>query len=208
MGKEDWYRKTTWSDADQLAFFARLHRSRSRFHKAQYLSIQAMYLKQQNEPTLANAAVALLQHIVQEYSDQAEMMQTAWFELYRYYGAQGDVESALDALTKAVEALQQSPNYITEAYLAFALMVIKHNRTHLFEKAESLLDEFGSNSHSYEVNGARAIISAHRGDMASAKMFALRAMDAANHKQKLGQLSDRLQQSKFHQEITKLCNVQ
>jgi hypothetical protein len=41
----DWYRKTTWSEADQADFFARFKRSRTPYNKAQYLRIQANYLE-------------------------------------------------------------------------------------------------------------------------------------------------------------------
>ena len=45
MSKDDWFRRTTWSDEDERAFFARLVRSRGIFRKAQYLRIQAVTLR-------------------------------------------------------------------------------------------------------------------------------------------------------------------
>jgi hypothetical protein len=44
LGREDWYRRTTWTPDDEAAFRARLKRSRDPFHKVQYLRIQAGYL--------------------------------------------------------------------------------------------------------------------------------------------------------------------
>src|ERR1700722_5779262 len=45
VGREDWYRRTTWSNDDREQFFARLERSREAFHKSQYLRIQAYCLQ-------------------------------------------------------------------------------------------------------------------------------------------------------------------
>lgn len=46
MGRDDWYRRTTWTSEDAEAFFDRLNRSRGLESKAQYVRIQALDLEE------------------------------------------------------------------------------------------------------------------------------------------------------------------
>jgi tetratricopeptide (TPR) repeat protein len=47
-GRNDWYRKTTWTSDDAQDFFANLDRSGTDIHRAKYLKIQALTLKDEN----------------------------------------------------------------------------------------------------------------------------------------------------------------
>jgi tetratricopeptide (TPR) repeat protein len=44
-GRNDWYRKTTWTSDDAEEFFTNLDRSGTDIHRAQYLKIQALTLR-------------------------------------------------------------------------------------------------------------------------------------------------------------------
>ena len=69
MGDDTWYRPRTWSDEDQAAFFAKLQRSRSGFHKAQYCRIQAYELQQAGS---YKAALQLLDLLLAEWPTDAQ----------------------------------------------------------------------------------------------------------------------------------------
>jgi len=55
----DWHRKTTWSEADQVGFFARLKRSRTAYNNAQYLRIPAKSLEGVGSHEMLKAALEL-----------------------------------------------------------------------------------------------------------------------------------------------------
>ena len=70
MGREDWYRLTSWSESDQEAFFARLNRSRTLYHKSQYARIQAGHLK---EAGYVKESLELLQRLYEEWPHESQL---------------------------------------------------------------------------------------------------------------------------------------
>jgi tetratricopeptide (TPR) repeat protein len=60
MGRNDWYRRSTWTNRDQDEFFQRLNRSRSLSSKVQYLIIQAQCLRNAGGEKNIRAALELL----------------------------------------------------------------------------------------------------------------------------------------------------
>jgi hypothetical protein len=75
VGRNDWFRRKTWTQADQDAFFARLNRSRSAGKKAQYLRIQALSLQSAGTEEMLRASIALLDQIFEEYPDAVDLAQ-------------------------------------------------------------------------------------------------------------------------------------
>jgi len=63
----DWFRKTSWGEADQADFFTRLKRSRTAGNKAQYLRIQASHLEGAGSPEFLRAAITLLDKMLTEF---------------------------------------------------------------------------------------------------------------------------------------------
>ena len=60
MSKKDWYRNTIWNEEVEEFFFTKLKRSSTQFNKAQYLRIQAVYLKDK----YPEVALQLLKEII------------------------------------------------------------------------------------------------------------------------------------------------
>jgi len=69
MSKQDWFRKTTWSEADQADFWSHLRRSRTIFNKAQYLRIQANYLSNRF-PTVS---LELIEVMIKDFPSRFEL---------------------------------------------------------------------------------------------------------------------------------------
>ncbi len=69
---DDWFRRRTWSDADRTEFFSRLGRSRSAFHKAQYVRIQALELHESGGASHAADALELLDLVVERWMEDAQ----------------------------------------------------------------------------------------------------------------------------------------
>src|SRR5262245_26694906 len=60
MARDDWFRRTTWSEHDREEFLRRNRRSRGDFRKAQYVRVQAVTLCATEDPSLVRAALDLL----------------------------------------------------------------------------------------------------------------------------------------------------
>ena len=69
---DDWFRRHTWTDSDRAEFYARLERSRTAFHKAQYARIQAYELHQAGGARYAREALDLLDTIVESWMGDAQ----------------------------------------------------------------------------------------------------------------------------------------
>ena len=73
MSKVEWFRRTTWTAADAADFAAHLKRSRSDFHKAQYLRIQAGHLHAVGVPELTAVALGLLGQLVTDWPSESQL---------------------------------------------------------------------------------------------------------------------------------------
>ncbi len=186
MGREDWYRRTTWTAEDEQVFFARLGRSRSAGHKAQYLRIQAHYLRGTGEPALVAAALKLLNLAVETYPDAREAG-AVYHERGLCLVAQGRIAEALDALRASLKAERGFPNIKTEAYLDFGWLIVKDQRVAEYPEAAAVLEEFGGRelfpaSH-YRHHAIRALLAEAAGDREAAAAHARRALDWASRQE-------------------------
>lgn len=134
MAKAQWFRRTTWDGDDQREFYARLRRSRSSFHKAQYLRIQALHLERDAEPPLLDAALQLLSQLLAEYP-HASVMASAFHQRASCLRRLGQHDRSLDAIQSAIEAEHLYPHTRTTAYLDYAELVLHQNRRDLYEAA-------------------------------------------------------------------------
>lgn len=117
MGREDWYRRTTWSEDDQKQFFDRLKRSRGAYNKAQYLRIQASYLQQSG---LHRDAIALLNMLLTDYPDESSQKTAALLQKAECLWAVGDGIASFEAYTEALASQRHYPNMISHVALSFA----------------------------------------------------------------------------------------
>jgi hypothetical protein len=135
--KAEWFRRTSWTPTDATEFMARLKRSRTAFHKAQYLRIQALHL-QEGDPPLHEAALGLLDMLLRDYPDRSQIG-AAHEHRARSLAALGRGVDALDELRLAMQAERAHPGIQGHAYLEFAELVLTLRREDLFSEALSLL---------------------------------------------------------------------
>ena len=180
---KDWFRKTSWDEADQADFFAHLKRSRGADNKAQYLRIQAWHLEETGSAILIRAALPLLDKILSEFPNTFELAMVykqkasclAWL---------GCAQEAIEFYRLALDTERKNPKMGTRAWIEFGLFVCENNLTALFDEVIKVLDEKKSDSFLfavdiYQSSGIRAIIAAHRGNYSIARNFAKTALAAA-----------------------------
>jgi tetratricopeptide (TPR) repeat protein len=177
--RTEWFRRTTWTAADKAEFTARLGRSRSSFHKAQYLRIQAVHLAQA-EPPLYEPALELLDLMVRDFPDPSQLA-AAHQQLASCLAALGRPSEALDVFRKALDAEGARPQ--VNAYLDFAELVLALGRADLYSEAlgivEKRIDREILPVGRYRGCAAAALICEKLEFHERARPFAIGALDAA-----------------------------
>jgi tetratricopeptide (TPR) repeat protein len=178
MARDDWYRRSTWSAADQEEFFTRLKRSRTPENKSQYLRIQAGYLAEAGKHA---AAVALLDQLFREFPGRFEAAQSHW-QKAECMIALKRTEAAIDEFRASLQAQRDFPNVCTDCWLLFPWFIVREKMAALYDEAVAVLQEFKSDSaltfpiQQYQYAAARALIAAERGDKDTAREFAKTAL--------------------------------
>lgn len=183
MGVNDWFRRTTWSKADEAEFFSRLARSRTRYNKAQYLRIQASHLADTAVERNLRSAIDLLNIVLAEYEDQRHEKAVSLALRAGCRAGLGEYEAAITDYRGALAAQHAYPQTLTPAHAAFAELVVTLERRDLYSEVLTALAEFGHidvfPKDIYRSQEARAFIAAESGDKAKAREHAERALVAA-----------------------------
>ena len=181
MGREDWYRLETWSDADQEAFFARLSRSRGLYHKSQYARIQASYLQ---DAGLVDEALELLQRLYDEWPDKSQIA-TAYWQEANCYLLKKKLDAAIDAYRKCFRAEEDNDfRTTTNARVEFLWLVATRGFRDLYDEALQEIDKLQHPSifpvDQYRTAGALALISSDSGVKENIASLAQAALEAAS----------------------------
>ena len=183
MGREDWFRRTTWSSTDRAEFYARLNRSRSAEAKAQYLRLQAGHLHESRDLARIAAAVELLDDLVARFPSSSQLP-LAHLQRAQCLDALDRVEEAIESFRAAVAARRVLPNDRTRVALVFGMFCVRRELAALLSEAEAYLVEFEDESpfprDVFEANAVFAIARARRGDTSSARAAAAGALEAAH----------------------------
>jgi tetratricopeptide (TPR) repeat protein len=125
MSKTEWFRRTTWSDADREDFNAHLKRSRGAGNKAQYLRIQAGHLADGGHHA---AAIELLDRLFAEFPQRIELAQ-AHAQKTDSLAKLGQLKAAIQEYRSALQAERDLPNIRTNAWLDFGWLVVEKQLT-------------------------------------------------------------------------------
>jgi tetratricopeptide (TPR) repeat protein len=151
MNIKDWYRRTTWTPDDKQDFFAHLSRAR-KINRAQYLRIQAIHLMDTGNAVKAKIALELLDLLLKEYPHPTGL-ELAYDQKARCLESLGRLNDAVDSYRLAFQARRATPNVRTYAPLNFGMFVIRHNRTDLYNEAQSIFNELVDSSDILFPNG-------------------------------------------------------
>ena len=182
MAEPEWFRRTTWTPSDEAAFMARLGRSRTEFHRAQYLRIQAHHLAETGDPTLILPALRLLDLLVSAHPDHSQLA------LAHHQRAQclvdlGRLPEAIEAFRASMSAQRTLRSIASNAHLDFGELVCALQRTDLYEEVAEAIAEFGAGTpfpvHRYKYAAVRAVLAEARGEFPAATEHAREALAAA-----------------------------
>jgi tetratricopeptide (TPR) repeat protein len=180
MTNDDWFRRTTWSDEDRTAFFARLGRSRGASRKAQYLRIQAQTLADTRREPLFRAALELLDRLFAE-SPEPSQRAAAHHLAATCHEALGDLEEAVHQFRLALAAAAQHRGLDPGTALEFPWFVVEHDLADLYDEALRTLAaaHLAFPVQFFKAAAIRAVIAARQGDHRAASRHATEALEAA-----------------------------
>jgi len=175
MGRDDWWRSTSWSGEIEAAFFSKLARARN---KAWYLRNQASAL------ALSCPEVAL--RLLDQYFvlggdlDQAQ----AHFYRARAYVALGNADAAVLAFEAVLAREDAVPNFRTWAFHELPVLIATERMSAHYDRAIQVLmkgkDWPTFPIQHYQWHGALALILHEQGQTLEAENEAKQALAAAN----------------------------
>lgn len=178
MSKRDWFRKTTWTEEDQIDFWAHFKRVRTEQGKAQNLRIQALCI-QSDYPM---ASLELLDKLLKEFPVRIQLA-LAHLQRGQILLAEGKIDLGLSALKDALDQEKALPNVRTQAWVEYGSAVLKHQKTDLYDGVEGYVSERIKGlifpSQKYHANALLALIQRHRGNNQEAIAYAKTALTEA-----------------------------
>ena len=141
MNNKNWFRNEVWNEEIEKHFFPKLQRVRNKNMQAQYLRLQAGALVYTQDKKLMQVAEALLSKLQADYPDnkfEKGQVLTLKGDIYKF---NNEYQKALDYYKQAIDFEATSPNVITNAYMDYAKLVVKTNRTDLFDDVEKIFTE-------------------------------------------------------------------
>ena len=182
MNREDWYRRSTWTERDRDEFNARLKRSRGAANKAQYLRIQALYLA---EAGCHEGAIELLDQMFAEFAERIQLAQ-AHAQKADSLAKLGQTETAIREYRAALQAERDFPNVRTQAWLDFGWFVVEKQLTALYSEVLQVLEEFRDNAGmklpaiEYRYSAIQSLLADARGERIAAREFSKQALAEAS----------------------------
>jgi tetratricopeptide (TPR) repeat protein len=171
----DWYRRKTWTNADEDEFFEKLGRAR-KDGRAQYLKIQAIELVSTKNIELLKVAKTLLNKMLIEYPNDDFNKGSALHTLGNIYRELADYDIAIDYYKQAIDFELIYPNVRTQAYLDYSELIIKTGKTEKYDDVENILLERYARLlfpiEKYKVNSIMSIINRDKNQLDKAKHYA------------------------------------
>jgi len=184
----EWYCKRTWTPAHREDFFRRLERSRTAYHKAQYVVIQAETLKKTKKREALLVALELLEMALTKWPKDVQTVR-AQYAIAECYVGLGDLPRAVEAHRQVIATMRRHPNWIMPSPVEFAWLVATIPMPKFYKEALAAMDKFPRDytaSERYMTNASRALILSASGQKAKAGDFAQAALNEAGGKNAFG----------------------
>lgn len=192
MGRNDWYRNTTWTEDIRKSFFDRLGRSRTTYNKAQYARIQASHLRETGKKQNIQAAIELLNLMIKQWPEPSQLA-TAYLQKALCFEDLGMNKPAIEAYRKSVKAEEESKKLRVGACLHFGWFVIAHGLKKYYDEVLSSIENNETLKeitpfliwpiYRYKFSAIFAVILKSKGEKEAAQRFAVRALEAMDIKE-------------------------
>ena len=180
MSRDDWYRSESWDDSTREAFETRLSRSRTAFHRAQYLRIQGLTLTATTKRREVAAGRALLHRVIADFPGEELEVAGAHYALAESF-LDSNPPAAIQHL-RACLALEQGRNFRHRTELWLAETLLENDPTAgTLEEITGLLNTAESEAffhvEAWSIAVARARLHSQHGDTVGAATHARRALE-------------------------------
>ncbi len=158
MGKDDWYRNTTWDRETSELFETKLKRSRGAYHKAQYLRIQASYLLGSTDKKLQTVGFELMERLIKDFPSEDFSTVFGKEQLGDYFFTNGDYESAENYYRQVADHYKISNRGGTSGVADIKLVetILESDQRDKFDEAYKLLTvDFEKTGGSLSLNDER-----------------------------------------------------
>jgi tetratricopeptide (TPR) repeat protein len=178
MSSDDWFRRSTWTEADREDFNARLKRSRGSGNKAQYLRIQALHLAQAGQH---EGAIELLIRMIADFPEQMQLAQVH-AQKADSLAKSGHIDAAIVEYREALQTERDFPNVRTLAWLDFGWLVVEKQLIDFYGEALQVLQEFRDEQSlkfpdiEYRYSVIQSLLADARGEKALSREFAKQAL--------------------------------
>ena len=177
-----WYRKTTWSKADQEDFEARWKRARGDWNRFQYLTIQAGHLVGANPP-LFSEALKLLDRALTDFHEPVGIANALGLRARCVHALSG-FDAAVPIYREALQFERSYPRVRTQMWSLFPWLIAQERKVDLYDEALEWLSFPQSKDVMFPIDRLRlftvlAIVADHIGDRVKAKSDAESALRVA-----------------------------
>lgn len=170
----EWYRRKTWTKTDEEEYFAKLGRAR-KDGRPQHLKIQAIELVETKDPKLLDVAELLIQKLFTDYPDDKFERSSSLETLGDIYKYRQQFDKAIQFYKKAIDFEKTYPNVLTQAYLEYSELVVKHKKQEHYDFVEKIVSKRIKGSmfpiEKYKAFSILSIISTYKGDKEKAEEY-------------------------------------
>jgi hypothetical protein len=189
MGREDWYRRTSWAEAERGFFEEKLRRAR-RASRAGYLRVQGTLLTESSDESVRAAGRELLFRAIEDHADD-NPLEGNWARanLARALAREGLLEDA-ERWYRECAHHQEAGGYglNTDCHLGLAEVLLRRASADAtaVEQAAAALDMASElnpplfHADAWRFSAALARLAAARGDAERAREWATRALEVAD----------------------------
>lgn len=181
MARDDWYRNSVWTEDIKADFFKRLNRSRTSYHKAQYLRIQAGHLQETGTKKNIKAALELLDLMLNKYPDESQLA-SAYLQSAQCLEYFQNYESAIESFRRSIDAEKEYPSHRVGTAIQFAWFAVRNEIAELYDEVISIIEpdkvDFAWPISQFKFFSILAVVSDYYGDTVPSIRFAKNALEA------------------------------
>lgn len=138
----DWFRKQTWTEQDEKDFFLHLAKSRTEYHKAQYLHIQAVTFYEMHDEKYFDVILSLLDKYFNDFPNEQFFRGDCLHLCGRIFYDKGLYDQAFKYYQKAAYHELQNTSINSGAWLDYTRIIIQLEDIDYYDEAEKIIQNY------------------------------------------------------------------